>query len=153
MGPESIDFTVGDSLVTGSFNFASGYENQVNGSYSTVLGNNNSVLSTNSLTLGNNLVNKFNECIILGKYNIQEYDWKQKLFVIGNGKSSQRSDALVVYDSGEVEIYKSLKTQCLTDGIMKIEEGNIKEVKNIEIEENLFVNQDLCVEGEIQGVR
>ena len=38
VGPESIDFTVGDSLVTGSFNYASGHQNQVDGSYSTVLG-------------------------------------------------------------------------------------------------------------------
>ena len=85
VGTESIDLTTGESLVSGAFNFAAGYLNIVEGNYATVLGNNNQVLSSNSLTIGNNLVNKFRDCIILGRYNIPEYDWKQKLLVVGNG--------------------------------------------------------------------
>ena len=109
------------------------------------------VLSSNSLTLGNNLVNKFNDCILLGRFNIPEYDWKQKLFVVGNGIAEKKSDALVIYETGEVEVYNSFRSTHITDGITKIQEGNIKEVKNIEVEENVFINQDLLVEGEIKG--
>ena len=153
VGPESIDLTTGESLVSGAFNFAAGYVNIVEGNYATVLGNNNHVLSSNSLTIGNNLVNKFRDCIVLGRYNKPEYDWKQKLLVVGNGTEETKSDALVVYESGEVEIYNSLCSTKISDGIIKIEEGNIKEVKNIEVEGTVFVNQDIQVEGEIKGAR
>ena len=61
--------------------------------WGTVLGNNNKVFSSNSVTIGNNLVNKFNDCILLGRYNIPEYDWKQKLLVVGNGVVDKKSDA------------------------------------------------------------
>lgn len=151
VGTESIDFTTGDSFVEGAFNFASGSNNLVEGNYSTLLGNNNKVFSSNSLTIGNNLVNKFNNCILLGRYNIPEYDWKQKLLVVGNGNNEKNSDALVVYESGEVKIYNSFCSPKISDGIIQIEEGNIKDVKNIEVEENIYINQDIIVEGEIKG--
>ena len=99
VGPESIDFTIGESLVSGAFSFAAGYENLVEGNYSTVLGNNNKVFNSHSLTIGNNLVNKFRDCIILGRYNIPEYDWKQKILVVGNGIEEKKRDALVIYES------------------------------------------------------
>ena len=41
----------------------------------------------------------------------------------------KKSDALVIYESGEVEIYNSLCSTKISDGIIQIEEGNIKEVK------------------------
>ena len=46
---------------------------------------------------------------------------------------------------------RHIESNSLSDGIVQIEEGNITNIQNMEVEDNLFVCQDLHVEGEIKG--
>ena len=151
VGLESVDLTLGNSSVDGSYNFASGLDIQCVGHYSTVLGRSNIVSSNNGITIGNNLINKFDNCLVLGKYNTDKLDREPKLLVVGNGNSKEKSDALTIFESGDVRVQSSLEANKISDGFCSLQEGNLLGVQNLEIEGNLFINNTVEVEGKIEG--
>ena len=58
---------------------------------------------------------------------------------------------LVVYDSGDIQVEKTCSASQFTDGKINIEEGNICGVNNLEIDNMLYVDGTLEVNGEIKG--
>jgi len=100
------------TLASGNFSTAMGFYSKARGSSTTAMGYNTDAPS-------------YCETVI-GAYNtiyvpLGEYEWKptDRLFVIGNGTSSLRSDALTVLKSGNVGIgtsAPSAKLEILTSG-------------------------------------
>lgn len=150
VGSESIDLTLGDSSITGIYNFASGNNIQSEGHYAMVLGHHNKVSASHSVTLGNHLSNKLDGSIVLGKYN-NELEDPNLILVVGNGNEKKRKNAMVIYQNGDMKVQNTLEAVNLTDGVCSIGEGNIQGVQNLEVEGHIFVNNSLEVEGSIRG--
>ena len=64
----------------------------------------NDVTADQSTVLGNRLVSTANDATIVGRYNV---DKAGVLFVVGQGSSSARANALEVHDNGDVIITKA----------------------------------------------
>ena len=150
VGSESIDLTLGESSVTGIYNFASGNNIQCEGHYAVVLGHHNKVSASHSVTLGHQLVNKLDGTIVLGKYN-DELEDPNQILVVGNGDEEKRSNAMVINQNGDMKVQNSVEACCFTDSVCSIGEGNIQGVQNLEVEGHIFVNNSLEVEGSIRG--
>jgi hypothetical protein len=91
-----------------------GWENEASGQRSTAWGNNNIASGLNSTALGSfNLAKSLDE-VVIGRYNTDYtpasttgWNSSDRLFVIGNGSSNQRRDALIMYKSGRIENFGS----------------------------------------------
>lgn len=151
VGSESIDLTLGESSVTGIYDFASGNNIRCEGHYATVLGHQNEVSASHSVTLGNHLVNKLDGAVVLGKYNSYESEDPNQIFVLGNGDDEKRSNAMVVFQNGDMKVQNSIEAYSFTDSVCSVTEGNIQGVQNLEVEGKIFVNDSLEVEGSIMG--
>lgn len=85
--------------------FAAGHNNTVLGSSSFASGYNNDVAAYQAAALGNSLVVTSNNTTVVGKYND---DKAGVSFVVGNGSnSSNRANALEVYNNGDIIVQKS----------------------------------------------
>ncbi|GAA4279143.1 C1q-like domain-containing protein [Aquimarina mytili] len=106
------------NTVTGETGFAMGNGNTVTGAYAGALGVSNEVAGTFALTLGrNNEANSFGQTTI-GYYNnpvngnLNSAITTDRLFVIGNGTFSNKSNALVMLKNGNT----TLNGQLTIDG-------------------------------------
>ena len=153
IGYQTVDLSFGelDICSEGKNAFTTGYHNQSFGDYSTTLGYNNKTNGDYSLTCGQHLENNFSYSLCLGKYNNKEYDIINKVLVVGNGSAEKRKDAFIVYENGTVLVEKKIQAPEITTGIISMLEGNISNVENMEIINNLYVDEDVYVEGEIKG--
>jgi hypothetical protein len=84
---------------------ALGHSNYADSSYSFAAGYGNTALGQNSFALGENIISRSKNCITVGSFNIDGGDpdtWldTDPIFVVGNGTSSGRSDALKVLKNG-----------------------------------------------------
>ena len=98
--------TSGDMLVAGSSNIGTGP--------SVILGNNNTTTGRRSFTIGKNLTNESFRQTVLGydnttvSGNTTSIVATDRLFVIGNGSFSQKSDALTILKNGNTTLNGSL---------------------------------------------
>ena len=151
VGFQCFDMSGGKTTSSGKYAWVSGFDNSGEGDYSSTLGYQNISYGLNSLTSGTNLVNNFDNCLVVGKYNNKDYDINHKLLVVGNGNPEKRNDTFTVFKNGMVKVDDVLQAKTVTDGIITMEEGNITQIHNMEVEENLFVSGDLYAENEIKG--
>ncbi len=101
-----------DNKISSNYSTALGYNNDISSNYSFTSGKDNDLSGTYSSALGHYLkVPSYNE-IAIGFYNTDytpvsasSSDDADRLFVIGNGTADNtRSDALIVYKSGNTEL-------------------------------------------------
>ena len=153
IGFYSLDLSTGDSKnsARGIFSNNFGHNNSTIGDFGTTLGINNITEGLESISIGSNLKNNYHKGICLGYYNKETL--LDKLLVVGNGTSDKRSNALLLDKNGNLCIKNSITSKILTDGKIRIEDGNITNVSNLEVLDNIYVDQDLYVEGELRGLQ
>lgn len=152
VGAKSIDFNLGNSNLSGVWNFGVGNNNISEGNYGIIMGKNNKNYASHTLTCGYELINQFNYGCVLGKYNRSNYNNDNKLLVVGNGSELGRSDALVVYDSGDMNVNKNIYASGFSDGEINIEAGNICGVNNLEVD-NLYIDGEIHLDGTLKGTK
>ena len=73
--------------------------------------------------------------------------YKNRLFTIGNGIDNyDRSDALVVYDDGRMQVKKSILCDTFTDGISYLSNGNLLGINTLE-SENIIDYKEALIFG------
>lgn len=103
--------------VIGGYNYASGY-------YNFAIGRNNSVSRNYTSALGHGLITNQNYEIVLGRYNemTPTSGEPERVLVVGNGNGiendpQERSNALIVYQSGDVSVQGVLRCGDHSDDI------------------------------------
>jgi hypothetical protein len=89
-----------NSIAYGNYSTAFGHEARADGLFSTAIGDNAVALSFGEVVIG-----RYNTDYTPASYT--GYNYADRLFVIGNGLSTQRRDAFIVYKSGRIETYSS----------------------------------------------
>ena len=153
IGNYTLDLSHGTEITDGNYSFTTGYQNKSSGNYASTFGYTNQNYGDYSMVCGSNLINNYHYSLCLGKFNISEYDINNKLLVVGNGSTDKRNDAFIVYENGNVQIDNKLKVREITVNDINIQAGNITGIENIEVDDNIFINGDLHVAGEIKGFK
>lgn len=137
--------------VMGDNSFGIGIDNILIGNNNFIAGSNNKIISNNCFVYGNNLNLDENGVFMIGKHNIGLKTNVNKLFVIGNGDEENKSDGLVFFENGDLKIQGKFNCYQFQVDNLNIENNNINNVDNISINENLFCDGDLILEGNISG--
>lgn len=151
LGEKSINlgYNTKSKISSGNYSLLTGKDNMASGDYSNSNGLNNISEGDFATTFGEGNISRYNHSFSLGKYNNYLGDF---LFTIGNGENdNERNNALQVHNNGTLQVDKKIEASIITDGNINIEDGNISGVKNIEIEDNIYCDGDLYLEGEIKG--
>jgi len=114
-------------------------------------GRENKIISNSSFCYGRNLLVENDNIFCIGRYNLNIDSKTDKLFVIGNGDEENRSDGLVFFQNGDLKIQGRFNCYQLQVDNLTIENNNITDVNNISINENLFCDGDLQLEGLLKG--
>lgn len=124
-------FALGRNIKTiGIGSFGTGFNNRAAGLQTAVFGENNQSIGTTSMTMGesnisygflsttmgHNNINKYFASLVIGRYNDTTshansyiiWDPGDPIFVVGNGTSSFRSNALTLYKNGNLTIAGTL---------------------------------------------
>ncbi len=122
---------------TGDYAIVSGYWSQATGHYSTVFGMQTVASGENATALGRSTIAESYGEVAIGVYDTNyspysstTWDVRDRLFVIGNGYSSSRSDALVMLKSGDTTLNASLTVNGninYTGSLNFISDRNLKE--------------------------
>lgn len=135
----------------GNLSFTSGYKNLSEGDLSFSLGYNCHSFGFGSFSCGLATYTYDDFGFTIGKYNTNYNINKNRLFTIGNGLDNyDRSDALVVYDDGRMQVKKSILCDTFTDGISYLSNGNLLGINTLE-SENIIVDEDINLEGDLLG--
>jgi len=113
--PRSVILGSGNYIEAGADAVAIGRYHEIEHNHSTAIGYLNSVKATHGMTIGRNLFANSHAMLAVGRYNkyplsgASPSTWvgTDQLFVIGNGtgpSTNDRSNAMVVYKSGDVEM-------------------------------------------------
>ena len=137
--------------IIGDLSFGIGIDNIVLGKNNFIGGSNNKIISNNSFCYGNNLLVENDNVFCIGRYNLNIDSKTDKLFVIGNGDEENKSDGLVFFQNGDLKIDGRFDCYQLQVNNLNIENNNINDVNNISINENLFCDGDLHLEGSLNG--
>ncbi|HPC98726.1 MAG TPA: hypothetical protein PL040_07105 [Bacteroidales bacterium] len=94
---------------------AFGHSNVADSAYSMAVGSNNNATGYNAFAFGESLIAQSANSFVVGTYNIATGDkttWNNNdpLFVVGNGDSNTRHDALKVLKSGALYVYPDSAT-------------------------------------------
>lgn len=137
--------------IMGDLSFGIGINNIVLGKNNFIGGFSNKITSDNSFVYGNNLILDENGVFMLGKYNIESKSNVNKLFVIGNGDEENKSDGLIFYENGDLKIQGKVECDRILVNDLNIENNNINNLDNISVNENIFCDGDLFIEGTLNG--
>jgi hypothetical protein len=103
-----------DNRAIGNGSTAWGNKTKSWGAYSIASGNLSEAEGTYSTAIGNSVFAKSFAEVVVGTYNTSYaeesstgFHYADRLFVIGNGLSTERRDALIVYKTGRIETYSS----------------------------------------------
>jgi len=114
----------------GMYSIAMGYQSTAEGSYSFALGSNNRAEGMAAVAIGQSNIAQARNMVVFGRYNLYSGNpgsWvpTDPLFVIGNGTSTERSNALTILKNGRMGIGTHQPTQMLDiDGQVRIRGGN-----------------------------
>lgn len=140
------------SQAFGEFNSATGENSNVGGIYCTSKGHNSSVggssstaseNANNSIIHGEGLASKYKNQAVFGQYNDNQSD---SLFEVGNGSSTNKSNAFSVGKNGNATVKEQLNARSLNVGINGIESsGDINTKNNITAQQNITAQGQLSV--------
>lgn len=151
LGENSINlgFNTKSKNTSGKNSFTTGIDNNALGLLSNSHGINNISKGNYSSSFGEGNISNNNHSFSIGKYNNYLGD---NIFSIGNGKDNEnRKNILQVDYNGNLTVDNKIKSKVFTDDYLNIEKGNILGALNIEVQDNLFCDGDITLNGKLRG--
>ena len=142
---ENLINTGNNSIIFGKNNKILGNKNFINGFNNQISGNNNNIF-------GDGILGEYNNSIVLGNYNEKNVSNYNTILEICNGKNDENRNTIISLHDNYININTQLIANKIETNNIIIENDNITGVKNLEIEENLFIDGDLKVEEVIEGI-
>ncbi len=154
LGYRSVDLSLnGNNKSIGKYNLTANLDNENQGDYSTLFGKSNRNFQNYNLTCGEKLENHSSHSLCIGKFNDFQSLTSKTLLVVGNGTQINRNNALVLYEDGILQVDKLIQSPRISEGQIIMEDGNITNISHLEVEEKVFINGDIELEGELGGTK